>query len=400
MRKSKLLYLTMQQLLFLMYFLISYFIYSLAVKQGNEGITIQFLGGKDDGFFYWEQAKNIVSGDHAILTSIYPLIIGTIVKITGIQDVYIIRFFNYLGFIGFVFISTWISDSIFNYNNKNKKNVLNEQSNSKTILILFFIVYTSLIMYATFSIYRDIWILFFYLLSVFLSILIIFNPKQYYLMLILLIPSLWILGELRSYAAGSFVLTLLLYYAYKKIKNVKNPLLIIGVFLTLFILYYTFLIDYHIPYLEMSLGDTLDYRTNALTDHSGGSQMYIGLKKSFFGTFFFNYIYSYVSNFVGPLPWQIKDFVTLLLFIAETTPMVLILWFLWVKRSLITGIQNYLLLHAFVWFGLIGLSNDNIGTAARLRMIGWILIIIVFASVYSTNKENGFVPKRSYKKPS
>ncbi|MEG0552446.1 MAG: hypothetical protein RR533_02795, partial [Carnobacterium sp.] len=283
MRKSKLLYLTMQQVLFLMYFLISYFIYTIAIKQGNEGVAIQILGGRDDGFFYWEQVKNIVSGDSAILTSIYPLIIGTVVKITGIQDVYIIRFFNYLGFVGFVFMSVWIIDFVFYYSNKNINETLNERSNSKTILIVSFIAYTSLLMYATFSIYRDIWIMFFYLLCILLSALIIFNPKQTYLMVVL-VPSLWIMGELRFYAVGSFMLTLIFYFAHKKMRYVKRPLLIVGVFLTIFILYYTFLMDYQIPYLKMSLGDALDYRTSALTNFSGGSQMYIDLKKKFFGT--------------------------------------------------------------------------------------------------------------------
>jgi len=61
--------------------------------------------------------------------------------------------------------------------------------------------------------------------------------------------------------------------------------------------------DYQIPYLKMSLGDALDYRTSASTTFSGGSQMYIDLKKKFFGTFFVNYVHSYLSNFIGPLPW-------------------------------------------------------------------------------------------------
>lgn len=386
MRKSRLLYLTMQQFLFLLYFLISYSIYTIAMKQGNEGVAIQFLGGKDDGFFYWEQVKNIVSGDKAILTSIYPLIIGTIVKLTGIQDVYIIRLFNYLGFVGFVCVSVGIIDLVFRYSNKNMEDALNERSNSKTILILSFIIYTSLLMYATFSIYRDIWIMFFYLLSVFLSIVLVFSPKKTYLMIVFLIPILWIMGELRFYAVGSFILTLIIYYTYKRIRNVKRPLLVAGIFLLIFIFYYTFLMDYQLPYLKMSLGDALDYRTSALTNYSGGSQMYINLKKKFFGTFLVNYFHSYMSNSIGPLPWQIKNFGGLLLFIIESIPMMFVLRFIWIKRLLLTPIHNYLLLHAFVWFGLIGLSNDNTGTAARLRMVGWVLIVIVFATIYSTNK--------------
>lgn len=386
MKKSKLLYLTLQQLLFLMYFILSYFIYTLAMKQGNEGVAIQILGGKDDGFFYWEQAKNIVSGEYAILTSIYPLIIGTIVKLTGIEDVYIIRFFNYLGFVGFVFISTWIIDFIFKYTNKNSNEMINERFNSKTILILAFVCYSSLIMYSTFSIYRDIWIMFFYLLSVFLSGLIIFDYRKYALIILFLIPILWIMGELRFYAAGSFMVTIIIYFSYKQFKKLKRPVLAIGIFFTIFILYYTFMMDYSLPYLKMSLGEALEYRSSALTNFSGGSQMYINLKQPFFGTFFVNYFHSYLSNFIGPLPWQINGFSTLLLFIVESVPMIGLLRFLWIKKNSLSPIHNYLLLHAFVWFGLIGLSNDNVGTAARLRMIGWVLILIVFVTVYISDK--------------
>lgn len=384
MRKSKLLYLTMQQILFLMYFLMSYFVYTIALKEGNEGVAIQFLGGKDDGFFYWEQVKNIVSGETAILTSIYPLIIGYVVKVTGIEDVYIIRLFNYIGFVGFVFISVWLIDLIFKLSSNQKAgDMTTERANSKTVLILSYMCYINLMMYATFSIYRDIWIMFFYVASVLLSVIVVFVPKEGYAALILLIPSLWMLGELRFYAAGSFLITVILYYLYKKIKQVKRPFLIIGIFLILFIFYYTFLINYQIPYLKMSLGDVLDYRNSALTNFSGGSQMFINLKQYFFGTFFVNYFHSYLGNSIGPLPWHINGFSTLFLFVIETGPMVLILRYLWIKRALLTAIHRYILLHAFVWFGMIGLSNDNIGTAARLRMIGWVLILIVFATIYS-----------------
>ena len=53
------------------------------------------------------------------------------------------------------------------------------------------------------------------------------------------------------------------------------------------------------------------------------------------------------------------------------------------KRNLISSVQKYVLLYSFIWISLIAVSNDNIGTATRLRPVAWILIIIVFVSVYS-----------------
>lgn len=66
--------------------------------------------------------------------------------------------------------------------------------------------------------------------------------------------------------------------------------------------------------------------------------------------------------------------------------MVIILRFIWKKRNLLTKVQNYILLHGFVWISLIGFTNDNLGTAARLRPVAWILILVVFVVVYSTSK--------------
>jgi hypothetical protein len=65
--------------------------------------------------------------------------------------------------------------------------------------------------------------------------------------------------------------------------------------------------------------------------------------------------------------------------------MFLILRFLWKKRTIITKMQRYVLIHAFVWISLIAVLNDNIGTATRLRPVAWILILVVFASLYSKN---------------
>lgn len=66
--------------------------------------------------------------------------------------------------------------------------------------------------------------------------------------------------------------------------------------------------------------------------------------------------------------------------------MIIILKFLWKKRKLLSQVQKYMLLHSCIWISLIAFSNDNIGTATRLRPVAWIPILIVFAVVYSKNK--------------
>jgi hypothetical protein len=186
----------------------------------------------------------------------------------------------------------------------------------------------------------------------------------------------------------SFLLSSLLFILYTNTKtqiNIKTISLLAFIF---FGIYYTFFLDFEI--LGMSLSESLNYRHTGIELYSGGSQMNIVLNQSNYLLFLLNYLYSYISNLLGPLPWQIVNFSTLLSFILETIPMFFILHFIWRNRLNIDEIQQYILFNAFVWIGFISFTNDNIGTATRLRTIGWILIINVFVALYSKSyKEKG-----------
>lgn len=236
------------------------------------------------------------------------------------------------------------------------------------------------------SIYRDVWIYCLYTLCTFFSVRVIFGRKNRFRNFILLLPSLWLLGEFRGYALISFLITILVYFTFKKLKALKKP----SVYLVLLIIgagiYYSYFMDFKVPYVNMSLNDVLNYRNYFLGEAAGGSQMWISLDQPFFGTFLINYLHSYIGNLLGPLPWHISGISTLFVFFVETIPMIFILSFLWKKRKLLSPMQKYTLLHSFIWISLIAVSNDNIGTATRLRPVAWILILIVFATVYSKNR--------------
>lgn len=385
MRQKKFLFLMIQQFVFLTYFILTTAIFFIVINQGNEGVSLKLFGGGDDGYFYWKQAKNIASGQDAILTSIYPLIIGYLIKITGLKSVYLIRIFNYIGFIFLIILSMHMIKVFLKFEDKNIESKF--IYNAKILILISFLCYPSLQMNVNLSIYRDIWIYTLYLLSTILSIKVIFYKKNRFLYFILLLPSLWFLGAFRRYALVSFILTIILYYfLYKKFRRLKNTLLILILLIVLFGAYYTFFMDYKVPYINMSLKDVLNYRSSFLTLYSGGSQMWINLENSSFGIFFINYIHSYLGNLLGPLPWHIRGLSTLFVFFTESIPMFLILKFLWRLKKFISQVQRYVLFHAFVWISLIAVSNDNIGTATRLRPIAWVLILIVFAYVYYKNK--------------
>ena len=112
---------TIQQLLFIIYFILTTVIFYISLNLGNDGVSIKLFGGGDDGNFYWAQANNIVHNQPAVLTSIYPLIIGYLIKITGIENVYIIRLFNYCGFVLLTLLSIKLIEVIIKLENKEKE---------------------------------------------------------------------------------------------------------------------------------------------------------------------------------------------------------------------------------------------------------------------------------------
>lgn len=382
MRQKKLQYLTIQQFTFLAYLFITTLMYFLSLSQGNEGVTFRLFGGGDDGYFYWIQAQNVADGNTWIRTSIYPLIIGTLMRVTGIENVYLIRIFNYIGFLLLVAFSLKLIKAQF----KMGDNRIDQEYKYKaqTLLLVSYLFYASLQMNLNFSIIRDVWIYTVYILSTYISVKLIFYKKNRFFHFITLVFSVWLLGEFRGYAMLSFLLSLGIYFAYTKVKLLKKPRRLVFVGVGAFAMYYSFFMDFTIS--GMSLRRALTYRASALDMYSGGSQMRISLDQSNFILFLINYVHSYIGNLIGPLPWHISGVSTLFVFLVETIPMVLILRFLWKKRYLLMKAQKYILLHSFVWVSLIGFTNDNLGTASRLRPVAWILILIVFVVVYTKNK--------------
>lgn len=390
MEKKKLGYLNIQHFTFLVYFILTTIIFYLSICEGNEGVSIKLFGGGDDGYFYWEQAQNVADGKPWIRTSIYPLILGTLIKVTGIRNPYIIRLFNYIGFLLFVMFSLWLVNIQFkDENNKIKENY---RYKSMTILLILYLFYGSLLMYVNLSIYRDIWIFSLYTLLMFLSIKFIFYKQNRVYYFVMWIFFLCLLGQFRMYAMFSSLLGVVLQIIYGRVKNSKKSKNLILLILTVFTIYYTLFMDLSV--FGMSLGQALNYRTSGIENHSGGSQMWISLNQPNIILFLINYIHSYIGNLLAPLPWHIRGISTLFVFISETIPMFFILIFLYKKKTLLTKIQKYILLQGFLWIGIIGFTNDNIGTATRLRIIGWVLIFSVFVVNYYKDKYSKMLIKK------
>jgi hypothetical protein len=90
------------------------------------------------------------------------------------------------------------------------------------------------------------------------------------------------------------------------------------------------------------------------------------------------YAYSFVSNVIGPLVWQIRAASNALNFLLEIPFLTYVGYGLWRRRGAFGPGTTFLVAQAFVWFALISFTNDNLGTASRLRVVGWQCLILAF----------------------
>jgi len=372
------------QLLFLEYSLLTIIVYYLSKREGFLGITLPITGGGDDGYFYWDQVQSFLNGGQIINTSIYPSLISRLVSAVGFEDVIVIRTFNYIGFILLVLVAALLLKEIqrgFSLERQIPADDLFVRTN--LMLGVFFMCYLSLLMNANLSIYRDIWIYFFYTVSIYLMGKIIFQKA--YRFLFLLLPGMFLLGGFRTYALVAFIVATVLNLFMRNSKNLMKYT--VGAII-IFTIYYTFFIDLRLPIVHMSLRGALAFRQLGVEVLNGGSNMYINLNQSNIILFLLNYFYSFIGNLVGPFFWNINSGMQLLVFIFESIPMIAILYYLIKHRHELSKEEIFVLVYAIVWIAFIALSNDNIGTATRLRVNGWIPILLVFISLWSRNFEN------------
>lgn len=382
-RKQKI-YIFLMQAVVVATLFISVAVFYLASRQGNDGVTLQIFGEGDDGAFYWAQALNVKNGLAWVRTSIYPLIIGNILKFFNSTNVYLIRLFNSIGF--FLLIIASLKLVRVQYKEESIHFQDTYYTNSKIMILLMLMCYLSLQMNVHISILRDIWLYYLYVQNLVIGINILLKRRINIYYILLWIFSLWLMGQFRAYILVSYIASIAVYYLYLIMSRRGRIKTLVFVLIVLLGIYYTFLMDFEMPFVQKSMRDGLTYRLSFLTEISGGSQMGINLIQPNYFLFLINYVVSLVGNFIGPLPWQVNSVGTLVVFFMETIPMLYILYYIYKHLSKLTHTQIFIVCHAIVWIGLTAVSNDNIGTATRLRPITWILLLIIFVVIYYKSK--------------
>lgn len=352
-----------------------FYLYSTLL--GFNGIAVNFLGGADDSFFYWQQIQNILSDLPWIKTSIYPYFISRIILLLGINNVIVVRIINLFAYVFLVLVIIRIYEILMEDNIKPKYSYL-----------LLIILYPSMLVYVHMSILRDVWIYLIY----FIAILEFFDfqTKKRRKDLLLLFLLIYIIALFRTYAALSFLIAMFLSHLSLFIKKKRTIYLLVASILIITIFSFYYLSDVVFPIVNLSFENALIYR-DSYTLSNSNSLMNISLNVDNYFVFILQFIKSLIGNFLGPLFFRFINFKDYIIVLFESIVMIVVVSFIWFYRGLISKKSKILLIHSTVWLMLISVTNDNIGTATRLRVISYILIYLVFVQVisFAYNKKSG-----------
>lgn len=332
-------------ILLIMIFILLFVKIFLFIIFTNNYVSIT-LGGGSDADYYHSFAIYSSSDDKAV--NIWPVLLNYLNNY-GLYSREIVPYFLLLLNLFFIpFLVAKLSGLSFKFNQKNY-----------LYCLLICLIYPTLFFY-TFDVYRDVFMVFSFLISCFLvkTALSQKNFLSFSFIYVLAFVFGFFLLALRPYLGYAFLLSLLLW----KVKFTKKRILIFSFlyFIVLFLANYFGLLD-----------RLTDYRSA----FEEGNNSTLGLDFSNPVMFLPNFILSLGGQLFG---LYITNPIAMLLLIIETVPFFLMLLYILKNVGLADRFIRFLIiffvLYASVW--LIG--NDNLGTAVRLRMYNYLVVYICF----------------------
>ncbi|WP_159516590.1 hypothetical protein [Acinetobacter sp. 18QD2AZ41W] len=314
------------------------------------------LGGGNDSDYYHNFAIYATSDDKAV--NVWPVLLNYLNNF-GLYSREIVPYFLLLLNLFFIpFLVAKLSDLSFKFNQK-----------YYLYCLLICLIYPTLFFY-TFDVYRDVFMVFSFLISCFLvkTALSQKNFLSFSFIYVLAFVFGFFLLALRPYLGYAFLLSLFLW----KIKFTKKRIFFFAIlyFFALFIANY------------IGIFERLTEYRSGFEEGEGGSTL--GLDFSNPVMFIPNFILSTLGQLFG---LYVTNPFAVILLLVETVPFFAMLVYLVKNIKLADSFVRFLIiffvLYASVW--LIG--NDNLGTAVRLRMYNYLVVYICFFYILKV-KEN------------
>lgn len=322
----------------------------IAVK--NDFLSVG-LGGGSDAEYYNDYALGYI--DVAVNT--WPVML----RYLNDSGLYSRNIISYILFTVSLFIIPILVTKLTGFS-------LKEDQKNYLYIVFICLIYPTIFFYA-FDIYRDVFMVFSFLLGC-LVVKRCLCSSSYINFLLLFIFSLiigfFLLG-LRPYLGYAFLLALFVW----KIKFTKKRL----VFLSVFYFSVLFFINY-LGYLDF----LTDYRSS-FEEVGGGST--IGLDFSNPIMFIPNFILSALGQLFG---LYVTNPLALILFLVETVPFFFMLLYVVKNIKLADNFVRFLIIFFVVYGSVWLIGNDNLGTAVRLRIYNYLAIYISFFYILKIKK--------------
>lgn len=311
------------------------------------------LGGGDDAEYYNDYALGYTD----VAVNIWPVIL----RYLNDHGLYSRTIIAYLLF----FISLFLIPVLIN---RLAGITFKENQKNYIYMVLLCLIYPTIFFY-TFDVYRDVFMVFSFLLSC-LIVKRCLNSSNYIIFALFFIFSLimgfFLLG-LRPYLGYAFLLALLVW----KIRFTKRRLFFLAIlyFLALFFVNY-------LGYLEF----LTEYRSG-FEEAGGGSTL--GLDFSNPIMFIPNFILSALGQLFG---LYVTNPLAIILFLVETVPFFFMLVYVVKNIKLADNFVRFLIIFFVVYASVWLIGNDNLGTAVRLRMYNYLAIYISFFYILRIKK--------------
>lgn len=338
-----------------MFLLIYFFIlFKLAILLLSKIYTHEIFGGGNDSNYYHLVAIGLDNLDnHAV--NFWPIILRFLNNF-GLYDRFYVSLF--LSFLALFIIPFMVG----------KLSIQKDFSNKQYIVLFLFLIISIYpnIFFQSLDIYRDVFMIFIFLLGLFV-IKYMQNSKKIPKKIIYFILALaisYVLYLLRPYLGFAFFVAVLLTPLY----NFRKYPFLLTILALLILLQIASIIGLLDPILK--------YRT-IFENMADGSNLGISFDNS--SLFIPKFIQSFLYQIFGLYFINIASIIT---FLSETIPFLMALVYLIKNRKYSNTFVDFLIVF-FVAYGTIWLlGNDNLGTATRLRIFNYIAIYIACFIVY------------------
>lgn len=225
--------------------------------------------------------------------------------------------------------------------------------------------------YYTLDIYRDVFMVFLWVLGLFVFKVLSQKPGFLKGLLFFIVGLLmaYVLFKFRPYLGFAYLVALV-FSAFYSFCRYPFFLSLLGMVGTLFALF-----------LGGFLEPIFMYRAIFSEGMAGGSN--IGLAFSSVTGFFPDLVLSVVYQLFGLFFVNISS---VIVFILESLPFIAFFYYVIKNRRFSTKFVDYLIVFFVAYTVIWLLGNDNLGTAVRLRMFSYISIFIAFCIIYQNKK--------------